>query len=585
MDSEPALVIAFDIGTTYSGYACQFRDTYKTNPHDIWMNNRWGIAATTNKTTTCVLYRVDGTVTAIGYRAEQTFAKECDKERGEAAEKYFFFKHFKMVLYQERSEGENYLPEVEDYFGRKKSIFEVMSKFILGLKNDCMERFSKQRNLSLDEEMIRWVITVPAIWDEKAKNIMRKCAEKAGIPGDQLLLALEPETAAIHCMHLPEQERRGMHGLGSVGDTFMIVDLGGGTVDITAVEVLEGSRLREIIAANGGPWGGQYINENFFKLCKMHFKKSDGTSIFDDLSKAQLLKMEFEIEKQKINLNDDILSDETAGEELVELGLPHDLRQRFRSLIKTEGSENPDVFYVKPDGCYFKLKILHKIIVEDILKKLISHLKKIMQNTQVKEIKKIVLVGGFAESPLVLQEISRELPEKKVVVPTNPTYAVLKGAILYGQNPDIFKSRISRYTYGIKVREVFDPSRHNIEKLVKTDDMEFCKDIFSIHVSKGQVISIDNKQPTQVYHPVSMEQKAGSVRIYISDAENPVYVTDESCKQIGTLIVPMPDTTGGTSRDIEITMIYGGTEIRIEAVDKTSGKRVKTDIKFEGASL
>ncbi|KAL3857488.1 hypothetical protein ACJMK2_012156 [Sinanodonta woodiana] len=577
------LVIALDIGSTYSGYACQFRDTFMNNKQDIWTNNRWGTQMSTCKTTTCVLLKADGNVLAIGYKAEETFTRECDKDRDNAEKNYYFFKNFKMVLYQEHCAKDNDLPQVEDAFLRKQSILEVMSKFIYGLKNDCLERFCRQRNLTVEERRIRWVITVPAIWNEKAKNIMRKSAEMAGIQGDQLLLALEPEAAAIHCLYLPEQERRGMHDLGSPRDKFLVVDLGGGTVDISAVEVVEGGRLKEIVAANGGPWGGQSINEIFLKHFKKHFKTIDGAPVFDEMKKSQLLKVHAEIEKAKVSMDEDIVKDDVVGE--VELNLSHEIRQKLQSKVTPEDSDNEDVFVVRSHGLFFRPKIMLKIMVEEAVQKVTNHLKKIMQKSELQDVKKIVLVGGFSESPFVAPEIRKELNNKQIFVPINPTYAVLKGAVLFGHRPDIIKSRISRFTYGIKVREIFDYSRHDIAKLVKTDDLEFCKDVFSIHVCKGQIISVDDKQPTQVYHPVSVEQKAGSVRIFQSDSESPVYVTDAGCQQIGVLIVPMPDTTGGTSRDIEITMIYGGTEIRIEAMDVTSGKRVQTEIQFTADSL
>ena len=52
---------------------------------------------------------------------------------------------------------------------------------------------------------INWVLIVPAIRSDAAKQFMREAAAEAGIPGSQLMLALEPEAASILCKHTPSE--------------------------------------------------------------------------------------------------------------------------------------------------------------------------------------------------------------------------------------------------------------------------------------------------------------------------------------------------------------------------------------------
>lgn len=76
----------------------------------------------------------------------------------------------------------------------------------------------------LRNEIISYVLTVPAIWTDKAKDLTRRAAELAGIPMDRLVLITEPEAAALYCAtvcrDIPLKE----------GDRFLICDAGGGTV-------------------------------------------------------------------------------------------------------------------------------------------------------------------------------------------------------------------------------------------------------------------------------------------------------------------------------------------------------------------
>jgi len=76
----------------------------------------------------------------------------------------------------------------------------------------------------LDKQPIRYVITVPAIWSDKARDLTRQAAARAGIPAGSLSLVSEPEAAALYCSTLCNEVSLGD------GDRFLICDAGGGTV-------------------------------------------------------------------------------------------------------------------------------------------------------------------------------------------------------------------------------------------------------------------------------------------------------------------------------------------------------------------
>jgi molecular chaperone DnaK (HSP70) len=86
---------------------------------------------------------------------------------------------------------------------------------------------------------IRWVLTVPALWSEEHKLFMRKAAQQADIIDSansaNLLLCLEPEGASIQCREDSESGVRTQMGKGKV---VMVLDCGGGTVDITVHKLL-----------------------------------------------------------------------------------------------------------------------------------------------------------------------------------------------------------------------------------------------------------------------------------------------------------------------------------------------------------
>lgn len=79
-------------------------------------------------------------------------------------------------------------------------------------------------NLFLQNQQVSYVLTVPAIWSEKAKALTREAAVRAGIPEKKLTLITEPEAAALYCLSLGDVVDL------QTGDRFLVCDAGGGTV-------------------------------------------------------------------------------------------------------------------------------------------------------------------------------------------------------------------------------------------------------------------------------------------------------------------------------------------------------------------
>ena len=76
----------------------------------------------------------------------------------------------------------------------------------------------------LRHQQISYVVTVPAIWSDKAKELTRQAAVRASIPRHKLMLITEPEAAALYCATLSQDMDLRQ------GDRFMVCDAGGGTV-------------------------------------------------------------------------------------------------------------------------------------------------------------------------------------------------------------------------------------------------------------------------------------------------------------------------------------------------------------------
>ncbi|KAK3595739.1 hypothetical protein CHS0354_025365 [Potamilus streckersoni] len=559
MNEEFNLVIALDIGSRYSGYACQNVDTFRSNPSNVWINSQWGQPMEVCKTSTAVLISSDWVAHSFGNKAELMFYREYDKNRENAKQDWFFFKDFKMALYT-KNFRDSISEYIEDYFSRKKPIVEVMSKLIELLKNDCIQRYERIEKINLDR--VRWIITVPAIWTEHAKNIMRRAAEMAGIPGKKLILALEPEAAAINCIFLSKQEKSGMCNLGISGDKFLVVDLGGGTLDVTGVEVLEDGKLKQILRSHGGPWGGHRVNDAFMNICKETFKSKDGTALFSNCRKADLLKLELEFEKRKIEASDKVGSSEGSNE--IEIDLPHDIKENL--LSRQGGTTNAGQFFIKPSGFFFRPSVIKDLLYRETINNIKAHLIELSPKMEAKGIQKVVLVGGLSESPLIVEEIRSLFSNIPVFICTNPFMAVLKGAVLFGQNTDIIQARISPCTYILRREGDARASQENE---------------LAASVRVNQIMPLDQRNHFRLesfreIHPRESSNEI-NVPLYQSEHDYPDFL-GESCRQLGILHTKLPSGTPWISLDL--VLVHGGTELKVKLVDRDKGKEYEATINF-----
>ena len=115
----------------------------------------------------------------------------------------------------------------------------------------------------LQSTPIEYIITVPAVWSDSAQARTRTCAEKAGLGvGSTLHMISEPEAAAMYALDAMDP-----HNL-CVGDTFVVCDAGGGTVDLITYSIsalMPNLKLEEASPGTGALCGGSFLNRRFHK--------------------------------------------------------------------------------------------------------------------------------------------------------------------------------------------------------------------------------------------------------------------------------------------------------------------------------
>lgn len=163
---------------------------------------------------------------------------------------------------------------------------------------------------------------------------------------------------------------------------------------------------------------------------------------------------------------------------------------------------------------------------------------------------------------------------------------------MFGLDPTIVNVRRSRLTYGVSVLNRFLPDSHPIEKRIVKDNIEWCADIFDKFVLVDQSIGLGDIV-IRKYTPARQNQAQCIISFYCSESDKPTYVTDPGVRKIGTLVLDMFNDgyltyeqqqslalNKNQRREIQTRMVFGDTEIKVSALDVTTGKCVRATIDF-----
>ncbi|KAL3861280.1 hypothetical protein ACJMK2_007323 [Sinanodonta woodiana] len=570
----PKLVVAaIDFGTTCTGYAYSLTENYKNRRLNIMNEQLWpGRSAIGGQAPTSILFNQDQTFHSFGFEAEKKYK---DLALFNKEKEWYFFKHFKMILHH----TENLTLETDLESANKRSMKAIVV-FTAALKYvaDHVYETIKHAHGNVSKSNIMWVLTVPAIWRDTAKMFMRKAAEEADIKGDQLLLAVEPEAAAIYCKEqaIIIEDKDGDKVLKhfNPGEQYLVGDLGGGTVDVTVHEVTIDGKLKELRAASGGPWGGTTVNNEFWKS----IEDAVGTKTFAEFRlEDQLgwieLDQEFEKEKRSYDPN---------KEGIHTLRIP----PFFINRSKLYGA---DIICKKHDNSIAVMQnhfVIHatkmKEYFDTAIDKITDHISKLLQKKKLSKVSLILLVGGFAESRVVQNKLRNYFKAKHVFVPPEASGSVLKGAVMFAHNPNIIAERISPWTYGVHTRKVFNKKVHDSGRKLTIGGKEYVNKAFDKYLEIGQSVVVGEDSPCHIYRLINSRDHLAFWKVYKSEKKDPLYCDDKGVDHIGDLVVKLPADKGERNWKLELRMTCRGTELeaRVRATDTEYQFEEKTTLKF-----
>lgn len=349
---------------------------------------------------------------------------------------------------------------LEDLLQNQRNVVDAVADFLAAMYGHTMNELRKR----YDEPFVRstpieWVLTVPAIWSEQAKDRTLQAAKKAGMCG-QLRLVSEPEAAALYSLRSIHPNHL------KVGDIIVVVDAGGGTVDIIAYRIiaLNPLEVEEVQFGTGKLCGSVFLNLRF----EEHVRSKVGVEMFDKLC-AQKPRTWHEAMKcfeqhVKRQFKDDC-------DEHDDFFIP------FPGVEDFESANIVDGFMTLTHG---EVKAIFDPIVDSVLELVKQQVSKIHKGGKL--ISAIVLVGGFGQSNCLHTKLRRQFmtndsdgyfqsqaaavarqPSHKrisILRPLNSWTAVERGAVMRGLEGTLVKERRARYHYGTDFDAPYRKRKH-----------------------------------------------------------------------------------------------------------------------------
>jgi len=561
------VVVCIDFGTSGTGYSCVF-----TNDPDnkIYTETIWPDAPIPYaKTLTQILYSIreivdsSGKIIKVEYKPIEyghSASKKYYELDSAVIKDYSLLSNFKLGLF-ENSSGEI----TDPINGRKFNVVNVIADYLKFIWGVIKNKFINISTRTINESDIRLCITVPAIWSDHAKMVMKEAVKLAGIlpigrdpTEDECIIVLEPEAASAYCV----KQLNNTESL-KEGDVFMIVDAGGGTVDLT-VHKLEKNKLKEVCARGGGVCGSSQINENFWNLLKVHFTDLER---FKNEKPADYCQLMYEWEKAKCNIT------------TLEIARPVPANE-FHSFAETAIKTGSTIYNKNGRKLKLEAKELQEIFNETLNKILDLISSQLIESTQ--KVDYIILVGGFGRSQVLVNTVSTRFKNevKKIISPTYASEAILYGGALLGLDPSLIKSRKAKLSYGIEVRGDFNDGSD--EKRLIFEESKFLeKGVYLPFVLVNQDVEIDETTSHQFVYD-SQTPKIMEITIYCSLKKNIKYVDQlPFINKVGKLEVnlPPPDKSKGKAF-VTVIMYFGKIDLKVEAID-FNGTKCETKLKFE----
>ncbi|KAI1324220.1 hypothetical protein F5Y16DRAFT_412140 [Xylariaceae sp. FL0255] len=436
-DAAPAapdnyIVIGLDFGTTFTGVTW----VHAREPEKLHLVNNWPNIETRSADKVATKLQYNDTGFVWGQTAVQS---------GGPSHSWF-----KLALEPERfRDAADTLGEALQFDNLDKLITDYLTGVFQHVIPELEHRLGR---VLFDDSRFHIVVTVPAIWSDAAKQRTLRAVQAVPVFPAPFTASLfsEPEAAAIAALHDIKRIRN--ENALNVGDTFVIVDAGGGTVDLityTITALTPRLEVREATEGTGGICGAALVDMRFRQYL---IAKLGQDPDWNDETLQNALDS-FEGRAKKAFCTADLTNN--AAYNIIVPGI----------------NRNPELGLTRNSRLTLNATDVHMFFEPEILK--IIRLVREQINLCNMPVQSILLVGGYGQSKYLRERLVMEFEQAQenpieVLQPPNAWTAVTQGAAMRGlvtikpenHNVPVVRARRARKHYGYLLGVVFNPAAH-----------------------------------------------------------------------------------------------------------------------------
>lgn len=449
-----------------------------------------------------------------------------------AKQKKLYFSNFKRY-----KDPNNNINKIKSDFpdNHEVKLEAVISQYLTLMKEDNLNNLG-------DENDIKWILTVPRLWDDQGKQIMKDVSNKIGMKNSEIILEQEASSLAvlyddnIDSKHLKNNK------------AYIVVDAGHTSVDICVNKIIDSKNkiIKQLMQPLSFRYGSNLINDKIIEVIESVCDKTMEEMKNSNFDAWQIMLNDIELKKKEIDKStsgDVSILTPFNNDKWNYLGLKHNWEGKYK---------NQKIIYNRTN-INIPSNIIKSFINENV-DNIIKEIEIIIDKMSLKKekIELIYITGGFASSKMFQNELNEHFNKAHFVLfDKNPSETVMKGAAIYGLRPNQILYRVSPVTIGIGIYIYFEDNEGKCQKQLRDDEENMRCFKFLTLIHKEQEIKSNEIILTKL---IPWEKKRINISFYSTFKDN---LTIDDCYKLGEMKLDLTESTAYLkNREIEVSLSF-----------------------------